>query len=138
VQPLVEQAAHIHRPRLLSGGTCHEPCTRSIRRRDDHVAAVVVSAPPVEAEVTACKQQCVRQRQFSVERCDEYGCDKRRRREEEERDRCLHEGPGCERTTGGGGPRDEAAPTDRGGETRRGGLASGRLVFFLQLCNGCV
>jgi hypothetical protein len=71
VQSLVEQAAHIHcRPRLLSGATCHEPCTRSIRRRDDHVAAVVVSAPPVEAEdpeVTACKQQCARQRQFGAE-----------------------------------------------------------------------
>jgi hypothetical protein len=84
-----------------------------------------------DPEVTACKQQCARQRQFgAAERrycaaaCDEYGCAKERERAEgpeKERDRCLHEcragppKPGCERrcveeyeraTGGGSGTRD--------------------------------
>jgi hypothetical protein len=66
-----------------------------------------------DPEVTACKQQCALQRQFSAgERrycaaaCDEYGRMKKRAQEEgpeKERDRCLHEcrarphKPGCER-----------------------------------------
>ncbi|CAD6333284.1 unnamed protein product [Miscanthus lutarioriparius] len=69
----------------------------------------------VDPEVTACRQQCARQRQFGaaerrhcLRQCDEYGRAKRREEQREEgaereRDRCLHEcragppKPGCER-----------------------------------------
>jgi len=92
----------------------------------------------VDPEVTACRQQCARQRQFGaaerrycLRQCDEYGRAKRREEQREEgaereRDRCLHEcragppKPGCERrcleayeraTRGRGdaGPRDLAS-----------------------------
>jgi hypothetical protein len=79
--------------------------------------AARAGAAEEDPEVTACKQQCARQRQFgAAERrycaaaCGEEGPEK-------ERDRCLHEcragppKPGCERrcveeyerATGGGG-----------------------------------
>lgn len=71
----------------------------------------------MDPEVTACRQQCARQRQFGaperrhcLRHCDEYGRAKRREEEEREegpergeRDRSLHEcrtgppKPGCER-----------------------------------------
>lgn len=125
------------------------------------VAAVVFvvpvhsdAAPPVEEdpEVTACKQQCARQPQFGaaerrrcVARCEEYGRDKRRRREEEgperELHRCLHEcragppKPGCERrcreayerSTGrgsGGEPSDEFVVTGRVAGARQSAAAA--------------
>lgn len=93
---------------LLVSARAAEPEGEEQREREEGV-------DDPDPEVTACRQQCARQRQFGaperrycLRQCDEYGRAKHREEEREEgpereRDRCLHEcragptKPGCER-----------------------------------------